>query len=103
MVFWCSGVPVLVRAKDTAPRSSSHTDLAIRPPLWVVLTFRPLLAVLTLIPVALTACSKTESPGDGGTSGRSTSRDKGSTEITTKSGVSMVSIPAGQFTMGSDQ
>jgi formylglycine-generating enzyme required for sulfatase activity len=59
--------------------------------------------ILVGVALALTACNRAGAPGGGtGSSGGSGSVAAPPT-IVTKSGVSMVSIPAGQFTMGSDQ
>jgi formylglycine-generating enzyme required for sulfatase activity len=52
---------------------------------------------------ALSACGKQERSGIVADGSRTSSNDKSNTEISTKSGVAMVYVPAGQFTMGSDQ
>jgi len=55
--------------------------------------------IVLLIGIAcmLAACNKPSTPGGGGGSAA------GSVEVVTKSGVAMISLPAGQFKMGTDQ
>src|SRR6185369_499068 len=59
-----------------------------------------LLAVASLY---LTACEKSGSNSDGDTKTASVVSNDSAKEITTKSGIQMVSIPAGQFMMGDDR
>src|SRR5579862_3251810 len=57
-----------------------------------------LLGLAVILTACLTACS-----GHGNQGGRGSSGDVAPIEIVTKSGVAMVSLPAGSFMMGSDQ
>jgi formylglycine-generating enzyme required for sulfatase activity len=59
--------------------------------------------VLLATAVMLSGCNKTDSSASSVNSGGVGNNDKSSTAIVTKSGVDMVYLPAGQFTMGSDQ
>ena len=69
----------------------------------------PLLG-LTALALSLTACNQSPAPSNalGGTSGSAAGNapavdDAAPVAVVTKSGVAMVSVPAGSFTMGSDQ
>src|SRR5438045_2817127 len=61
------------------------------------------LIIVIVLGAILSGCGKQDRPGAVGGNGSDTGNSKSTPEIVTKSGVEMVNLPAGQFTMGSDQ